>query len=333
MTESSARPSARTVTFRNREGLTLVGVVHEPVDPRSDVAVVLLSAGVKARVGPHGLYTYLADALCRRGFRVLRFDFAGLGDSEGSVEDALTADYYGSVSLGRYVPDTHTAVDWACRELGVERVLLAGLCGGAITGLIAGATHPHVAGLLALGLPVSVDGSDVDRVRFMSAGQLESVRDRYIDKIKDPRAWLRVLGLKTDFRLLARSFLAPRRAAVAPDPTSTPAAGPPDDNTNPHFLPAMLAMLGDRKPVMMIFSGADRLYWEFEERMVDSGRLPVEKYHDVLDVEVVDGANHVFGFKEWQDDMLERATRWLGRRFPVAVSHGRGARVATRRVD
>ncbi len=320
MTESFAPPPVRAVTFRNQDGLTLAGVVHEPAHPRSDLAVVLLSAGVKARVGPHGLYTYLATALCKRGFRVLRFDFAGLGDSEGAVEDPLTADYYGSVSLGRYAADTHVAVDWACRELGVERVLLAGLCGGAITGLIAGANEPQVAGLLGLGLPVSLDGSDVDRVRFMSAGQLESVRERYVEKFRDPRAWLRVLRLETDFRLLARSFLGGRATAAA---TADAVAAPANDNTNPHFLPALLAMLGGRKPVMLIFSGADRLYWEFNERFVDSGRLKLQAYRDVLDVEVVDGANHVFGFKEWQDDMLVRTTIWLERQFPVRVARGR----------
>lgn len=320
MTQSDARPPVSAVTFHNKEGQTLVGVLHEPANPRDDLAVILLSAGVKARVGPHGLYSFLARALCRLGFRVLRFDFAGLGDAEGTVEEPLIADYYGSVSLGRYLPDTLSAVDWACHELGVQRVLLAGLCGGAITGLIAGAVHPKVAGLLALGIPVSVDGSAVDHVRFMSAGQLESVRERYVDKLRDPRAWLRVLRLETDFRLLARSFLGRRDAA----PDATGAAGTPaGDNTNPHFLPALLAMLHANKPVMLVFSGADRLYWEFAERFVDSGRLALQANRNVLDVEVVEGANHVFGFKEWQEDMLQRASRWLDRQFPVTVAQDR----------
>ena len=44
------------VRFANRQGLGLVGIVHEPAaDRRLDVAVVLLSPGVKNRVAPHRL--------------------------------------------------------------------------------------------------------------------------------------------------------------------------------------------------------------------------------------------------------------------------------------
>ena len=41
---------------------------------------------------------------------MFRFDFYGLGDSEGEVDEAYLADLYGSVALGRYVDDTRDAL-------------------------------------------------------------------------------------------------------------------------------------------------------------------------------------------------------------------------------
>ena len=104
------------VTFANRRGERLVGIVHPPADRGSDTAVVLLSPGVKTRVAPHRLYNKLTETLVAQGYWVFRFDFYGLGDSEGEVDETYLADLYGSVALGRYVDDTRDALDWMQRH-------------------------------------------------------------------------------------------------------------------------------------------------------------------------------------------------------------------------
>ena len=70
--------NARCVSFRNTEGAKLHGMLHEP-DPRiaRGVCLLLLSPGIKGRVGPHRLYLKMADRLVGMGFHVLRFDFRG----------------------------------------------------------------------------------------------------------------------------------------------------------------------------------------------------------------------------------------------------------------
>lgn len=312
-------PRQTPVTFRNAQGCQLFGILTEPEHAREDVAVVLLAAGVKGRVGPHRLYLQIAALFASLGFRVLRFDFYGIGDSEGVIDEPLLADLYGSVAVGRYVEDTACAVDWLCATTGVERAIVGGLCGGAITGLLAGAGHPRVAGLFGLGLPITVDGSNVDKVRFMSVGQLEGIRAKYLHKLASPGAWLRLLSLKTDFRLLLRSLLVRRPAPAAPAAASDRETGA-EGNTNPHFRPQLLRMLGSRRPILLLFSESDRLYAEFNEKFVQPHAFDAGTYDGILDLAVVPEANHVFTFAAWQRDMLEKSRTWVDARFPRAAA-------------
>src|SRR5687768_26215 len=105
------------VTFPNAKGDRLFGVLHVPERNRfSGVAVVILSPGIKSRIAPHRLYIKMARRLCAQGFLVLRFDFHGLGDSGGELNDVYVADFYGAIQVGRYVDDTRAAMDWLARQ-------------------------------------------------------------------------------------------------------------------------------------------------------------------------------------------------------------------------
>jgi alpha-beta hydrolase superfamily lysophospholipase len=320
----------RPVTFTNRDGLRLVGMLHEPATGgRRDVAIVLLSPGVKTRVAPHRLYNKMASALAAQGFTVLRFDFYGLGDAEGEVPLRQLRDLYGSVALGRYVGDTRDALDWLAKTHGFSRFIVGGLCGGALTGLLTAPKDPRVAGIVALGLPVMLDSADLDPRQFMTVGQLTNLRSRYLQKALDPKAWLRVLSLKTDFRLMLKSFgtlfkqKQPRPAAPAPAAAgaapagsgpATPAAAIPA-NMNPHFAPAFFTTAEQGRPMLVLFSEADRLYWEFDEKFVAPNRQRFDACAAQVDLHVIKSANHVLTFEPWQAEMQAHLRHWLDTRF------------------
>jgi uncharacterized protein len=303
------------VTFPNRQGHMLVGIVHEPAAPSSDLAVLLLSPGIKNRVAPHRMYNKIAEALSDDGVRVLRFDFAGLGDSEGELSEEFLADLYGAIQVGRYVDDTRAAMDWMERTMGVREFLLGGLCGGAITGLLASVDDTRVVGLLAIGIPVVRDSMSIDPVRYMTVGQLHGIRQKYLRKLRDPRAWLRLLSLKSDLRLLTKSLATALK--VRPDSSPTPTAAPAGDdgNVNPHFAPAFLRLVGNGRPALLVFSGGDRLYWEFESKFLSRHREAVAAAADLVDITVIPDANHVLTFDSWQQAMLSHVRGWVTTRF------------------
>lgn len=307
------------VTFCNKAGARLFGMVHQPANPcKSGVAIILLSPGVKMRVAPHRLYVKMTERFVSLGYPVLRFDFYGLGDSEGEVQEEYLADLYGAIQVGRYIDDTIAAMDWMQQTYGTSQFIVSGLCGGAITGLFAGARDPRVISLLGLAIPVIIDGSRIDFTKYMTDAQLSATRLGYFRKLWDLgawRSWVRFLTFQSDYKLIARSLFKPLLAGFrSKKPVSAaPTQCEPEDNTNPYFAPAFFKMVSTSRYVYLIFAGMDRLHWEFEKKFMERNRDKLEAYASWYEIHVTQDANHIFSFREWEEDMLDQCSRWLYR--------------------
>jgi uncharacterized protein len=307
------------VSFPNKDGLRLFGILHQPERPReAGVAILLLSPGVKMRVAPHRMYNKMADRFVAMGYPVLRFDFHGLGDSEGETREALLADLYGATQVGRYVGDTIAAMDWMQQTYGYSRFIAAGLCGGALTGLLTAERDSRITGLLGLSIPVILDGSNVDAGQYMTTAQLESTRSGYLKKMWTGglQSWIRLLTFQSDYRMIARALLKPLVGRLRPAPAPAPpaaaaAAAPPADNTNPYFAPAFKKMVSTSRRVFLVFAEADRLFWEFESKFMQRHGAALDPYTQWYRVHVTKQANHIFSFDEWQQDMLDQCCGWL----------------------
>jgi pimeloyl-ACP methyl ester carboxylesterase len=108
--------------FESRRG-RLFGAYAPAAGPARGRGVVLCNPwGVEA-LRAHRSLKFLGDALARAGVDVLRFDYFGTGDSEGSAED---------VTLSGCVEDTLAAMDELRDTAGIERVDLVGLRFGAL---------------------------------------------------------------------------------------------------------------------------------------------------------------------------------------------------------
>lgn len=108
------------------ESSNLVGVVTQPEAGKGspwDVGFVLLNAGVIHHIGPNRLNVKLARRLAAVGFKSLRFDLSGIGDSRPSQS---TMSYESQA-----VADIRTAMDYMQATCGVRRFVLVGLCSGA----------------------------------------------------------------------------------------------------------------------------------------------------------------------------------------------------------
>ena len=143
-------PDVRPVVF-NCEGVLLHGMLHEGA-PSATTGVLVIVGGPQYRVGSHRQFVLLGRALAERGYPVLRFDYRGLGDSDGEPHTFETID-----------ADIRAAIDAFTRlRPGLERVVVWGLCDAASAALFYGATD-HRVGFKAYNLDSVLDG-DLDAV-------------------------------------------------------------------------------------------------------------------------------------------------------------------------
>jgi hypothetical protein len=290
-------------------------MLHEPENEvRRNVCVLLLSPGIKGRVGPHRLYLKLAAGFVSCGYHVLRFDFTGLGDADGDLAEGVLADVYNSIQSGRYVDDARAAMDWCERTNGISQFVASGLCGGSITGLLTAAVDARVRALLGLGIPVAFDGGPEDWQRHLTRGQLGRLRAGYLRRLSDPRAWLRFLSGRSSYGVMWRSLMIGRKAG--PNRNDGPAI---PDNTNPEFGPAFLSVLRSGRPIFLVFSGADRLEFEFREKFLEGHQRNVENLRSLWGLHTIPNANHVLSQPDWVEEMVSVSMRWLNPLFPPST--------------
>jgi uncharacterized protein len=308
--------SAEAVTFKNADGLTLFGTLHSPAVKQAALpVVVLLSPGVKMRVGPGRLYVPLTQLLNSQGYTVLRFDFFGLGDSEGELQETLLADVYNNIEVGRYVDDTLAALRWLRERHGFDRFVLGGLCGGAITAVLAAERDSRVEALLSIGMTVTLASNAATPAHYMTRAQLDYRRRGYIRKLLRPQAWLRFLTLQSEYDVIWRAM---KRMFVKDKPVAAVAAKPaaPTEqrgNANPLFPAAYFSFLRRGGKALMLFSERDRLQSEYEEKFVQPYAAQLSELTSQIEQHVIPHANHVLSFREWQEQMLVLSQRWLAK--------------------
>jgi pimeloyl-ACP methyl ester carboxylesterase len=306
----------RTVSFPNEKGQTLFGTLHLPAAgiPRK-ASVVLLSPGVKMRVGPGRLYVPLTRALVELGHPVLRFDFFGLGDSEGELSETLLADIYNNIEVGRYVDDTRAAIAWL-RSQGHREFVLGGLCGGAITAVLAAKREPAVIGLLSLGMTVTLASNAAKPGKYLTTKQLDGKRSMYFRNLLKPNSLLRFVTFRSDYGTIWHSM---KRLFVKSKPKPVVAATatelPPEQrgDANPLFPPAYFEFLERGGKALMLFSEKDRLWSEYEEKFEQPFAQRLEPLRGNIEKHVIPNANHVMSLSEWQREMVETSRSWLTR--------------------
>lgn len=135
--------SSETAVCIAGPGGRLAATLHAPATP-GGLPVVCAHAVFEERKAAQRPLVELARSLCARGHAVLRFDYAGCGDSEGDFD---------TCTVGSWQADLAAAIAWTRAETGAARVGLLGVRVGAALALASAASRDDVA-WLALWEPV-----------------------------------------------------------------------------------------------------------------------------------------------------------------------------------
>lgn len=127
---SAIRRKFEVFRWRNEGILATHHMPNERLQ-RSQLALILVNAGPAPRAGNSDLSTRIADRVAHVGVPTIRFDFPGVGDSTGRSYRRL--EEFRSAAQEAPLDDVLAdVVEQACGRFELERVLVGGLCAGAV---------------------------------------------------------------------------------------------------------------------------------------------------------------------------------------------------------
>ncbi|ALS97673.1 hydrolase 1, exosortase A system-associated [Lacimicrobium alkaliphilum] len=248
----------------------LLGIVHQPHECRS-TGVLLVVGGPQYRVGSHRQFVQLSRALASQGIASLRFDYRGMGDSEGEKQ-----------SFEAICDDIKVAADAFCAQTGLTQLVIWGLCDAASAAMMYAHKDNRVKGLVLLN----------PWLRSEAAMGKTMVRHYYLQRLLSKDFWKKLLGGKVN---LGGSIKDAK--GFVQDSMAT------GDQQQGSYQQRMQAGIGKFDgPICLILSGVDLTAREFEQQAVGSKGWPAIN-GDKCQIHRLEQADHTFSASEFKREV------------------------------
>lgn len=316
----------RESAWRIGQSPDLFGILSEPVLALSaDLpTIVLLNAGAAYRIGPGRMNVEMARQFSAQGFRCLRLDLCGLGDSV-TQDPAAENDSYAATAFR----DIEAALSALRERLGPQKFVLMGLCSGAYAAFQSAVqfTDSDLVESVLIN-PLTYywrEGMSID-----DAPTSDLIREHYyLTSALQPDKWLKLLsgrshiGIRGALRIAARRLgLAKRSRPQAAVNSCGPAVSTSSSTACPSH-PETENLTNDLKRVMaagrhlsMFFSTSDPGYsiltskaGRQTKRMLQRGRLSLK---------FLDESDHTFSRHAARQKLMDALSDHLRQRYPSA---------------
>jgi len=315
----------KPVTFENENGDKLFGIVHIPeksIFEKERVGINLLNPGIKYRVAPNRLNVKLARKLCDDGYYVLRFDPAGIGDSEGELPHGiLVPDMWEKIQTGLFVPDTIAANNYFIKKYEVKKLILMGSCGGAITSLLTSSYDSSVDALCLIDIPINLRTSRMSYADKIAVGgqRADLLFSKYAKKLIRPQSWYRFITLKTEYRALRKIVSMKLRKIVSSFRHDYKLPKDIEDlcyenNLNRQFFESFEAFYQNGKATLFILAEHDKGTEIFQTYFLDIYLKHKGRHHThdkLIEAFLIQNANHTYTFTECQESLLHKISTWV----------------------
>lgn len=262
------------------EGQGLTAIHHAPSQP-SATGVVIIVGGPQYRVGSHRQFVLLARHLATTGTPVLRFDYRGMGDSDGEPRD------FEHISL-----DIGCAIDALCTASpAVNNVILWGLCDAASAAALYAPHDQRVSGLVLLN----------PWLRTAQSEAQTHLKHYFLQRLRQAEFWRKLFSEPEQIVHAASSLIEQCRQALR--------------QTQPTQLQLPERMLGALQQfsgrVLLILSGNDLTAKEFvlvaDHSPVWRALLSQPRFQRQL----LPNADHTFSSQLWRDQVARWTSDWL----------------------
>ncbi|MDD5034237.1 MAG: hydrolase 1, exosortase A system-associated [Methylococcaceae bacterium] len=272
-------------------GCRLVGIITQPAMPAM-TGILIVVGGPQYRSGSHRQFTLLARQLADKNIPSLRFDYRGMGDSEGESRNFENID-----------DDLRSAVDvFLATHPSLSRVVIWGLCDAASAALYYAHTDPRVSGLVLLNPWVHSEvGAKRARMKYY-----------YLARLMQRSFWSKLFSGKVKIGAsmgdLAHSAqtLLPGIDADASTPPGNPLHG------SAGYIDRMLDGF-KRFPgkVLLILSGNDLTSREFQDLARSHKDWKAICVSPKVEKHILSEANHTFSSQTWRNQVGLWTLQWL----------------------
>lgn len=293
------------------EGSELIGILTLPDTPPKKGIVFVVADGPQYRAGVQRQFVTLSRAMAAAGYAALRFDYRGMGDSEGTHRGFEHVD-----------ADIKAAIDALLKHCAsVEEIVLWGECDSTAAVLFYAYQDPRITGISIANPWVRTEEGRAKTI----------VKHYYLQRLLDKAFWKKLLSGQFQFgsslaslwRNIKNAMQSGKHPAdssttanttdasgTAPE-SNTPKLPPAPDRSQP--LPARLAfgLNSFQGKVLLILSGNDWIATEFKEVVDASPQWQALLQDDRLVQHEIDGADHSFSKKDHRIEMIRLNLDWL----------------------
>lgn len=149
------------ITFPNASGLELSARLDLPADRKPQHFALFAHCFTCSK--DLSVVRNISRALTGNGFGVMRFDFAGLGDSDGTFSET---------TFSSNIEDVHAAMAYLAAEHKEPELIIGHSLGGAAA-IVAGAAAAHIKAIATIGAP-----AHIDHIKNMFADQVPKIMDK-----------------------------------------------------------------------------------------------------------------------------------------------------------
>lgn len=251
----------------------LYGILHVPdsvVIPAT--IMIVLTGGPQVRIGGHRLYVQLSRFLCEHNIATFRFDYEGLGDSEG--------DFVGFQHAG---PSLGAAIHFLHNKFKNEvNIIIWSLCDGAAAAALYAATNQeHISGLVLCN-PFVITEQGVAR---------SNIKHYYSRRFFDKEFLYNLICFKLNFKRTINSLLQNIRDAQFFTMNKS-GVTTYNKNFSPDLVIDSLQKL--KKPIRIILSTDDIVAANFQDELKKNKAIKNDYKKNKIINYFIKGADHTF---------------------------------------
>ena len=283
----------RTLSFLCND-CQLYGIMSLPRQAR-DRGVLIVVGGPQYRAGSHRQFTLLARHLASQGIPSLRFDYRGMGDSEGDMR-----------SFEDIQEDLKSAIDCFFEQVPtLKEIVIWGLCDGASAATFYAGHDARVRGLILVN----------PWVRTHEGEAKAYLKHYYTARIFSPEFRKKILTGEFEYGAAIRSVLKMMEGALPGKrkaASNNKGSGQAASNA-PVSLPdrVFAGLEGFKGRTLLIMSGDDLTAKEFSD--LASSSAPWRRLMRSKNIQRMDlpAANHTFSRREWRDQVATWTGEWI----------------------